>query len=133
MSTQTEYYGNSYYTWQRSIGELGASLDNWKFRRFLNNRMAVLDFGCGGGFMLQSLPAAERWGVEVNSVAAREASTRLDHVVTAIEDVPVAKRFDAVISHHALEHVENPLDVLRELRTRLRPGGRTVLVVPAES
>jgi SAM-dependent methyltransferase len=133
MSTQTEYYGKSYYDWQRSIGEIGASLDSWKFRPFLSTEMAVLDFGCGGGFMLELLPARQRWGVEVNSIAAREAATRLDSVVGSISEIPSSKQFDTIISNHALEHVENPLDSLRQLRAALRMGGKAVFVVPAES
>jgi len=133
VTYEAQFYGDAYYAWQRSAGQLGAELDNWKFQPFLNPQIAVLDFGCGGGFMLAALPASERWGIEVNPVAAREASTRLDRVVPAIRAIPVDKQFDAIVSHHALEHVENPLEVLQELRGKLHPGGRAIFVVPAES
>jgi SAM-dependent methyltransferase len=132
VSSGTQFYGDTYYAWQRCAGQLGAELDSWKFRPFLNPHVSVLDFGCGGGFMLASLPASERWGIEVNPVAAREASTRLDRVVGNIQEIPVGKQFDAILSHHALEHVENPLEILRELRIKLRPGGTTIFIVPAE-
>jgi 2-polyprenyl-3-methyl-5-hydroxy-6-metoxy-1,4-benzoquinol methylase len=38
---------------------------------------------------------------------------------------------DVIISHHALEHVDHPLDILQKLRERLKPGGRIVFVVPS--
>jgi SAM-dependent methyltransferase len=129
----TTCYDQAYYAWQRQSGELGAQLDSWKFRPFLNDQMRVLDFGCGGGFMLASLPARERWGVEINPAAALEAATRLDRVVASVSDIPPDQRFDVIVSHHALEHVERPLDSLRELRPKLASGGKAIFIVPAES
>jgi len=129
----TPYYDEAYYAWQRHTGELGAELDVWKFRPFVTDRMRVLDFGCGGGFMLEALPARERWGVEVNAAAALEAAKRLDFVLGSVSDIPPGQKFDVIISHHALEHVEAPLDVLKELRPNLASGGKAIFVVPAES
>ena len=129
----TTYYDQAYYTWQRHSGELSAQLDSWKFRPFLNDQMRVLDFGCGGGFMLASLPARERWGVEINPVAALEAAKRLDRVLCSVSDIPPDQKFDVIVSHHALEHVERPLDTLRELRPKLASGGKAIFIVPAES
>src|SRR5262249_55067297 len=41
-------------------------------------------------------------------------------------------RFDVIISHHALEHVDAPLEIVQKLGARLRPAGRVVFVVPSE-
>jgi|SRR5712664_1454415 len=133
LNVSTTYYNEAYYAWQGKSGELGAQIDAWKFRPFLNDQMRVLDFGCGGGFMLASLPARERWGVEVNPVAAREAAKRLDRVLCSVSDIPPDQKIDAIISHHALEHVERPLDTLRDLRPMLASSGRVIFIVPAES
>jgi SAM-dependent methyltransferase len=38
--------------------------------------------------------------------------------------------FDAVVCVEAIEHVENPFHLLRELRRVLRPGGRLILTTP---
>ena len=37
---------------------------------------------------------------------------------------------DAVTCHHVLEHVEAPVEILRSLALKLRPGGLLVLHVP---
>lgn len=132
-TSQPMHYDGDYYAWQRQSGVAGAALDNWKFRPFLNDQMRVLDFGCGGGFMLASLPAKERWGVEVNAAAASEAAKLLDRVVPSISAIPSEQRFEAVISNHALEHVEQPLDILRELRGILANKSMVIFVVPSES
>ena len=40
---------------------------------------------------------------------------------------------DIIISTHTLEHVENPLGALRELRNKLKENGKAVFHVPNES
>src|SRR5579871_3568242 len=126
------YYDASYFAWQCPGGEFAAVLDRWKFEPFIQANDVVLDFGCGGGFLLGALQCKERFGVEVNA-AAREAAARHVRVYPGITDLPDGVRFDVIISHHALEHVDRPLDVLRELASRLVPTGRMVFVVPSES
>lgn len=128
-----QHYDASYFAWQRKHcgGPQSALMDRWKFESFLSPRDVLLDFGCGGGFLLQALSCGSKYGVEVNS-AAREEAALNGHVYADIEDLPESIAFDAIISHHALEHVDNPLDILRKLRARLRQGGKVVFVVPTE-
>lgn len=92
----------------------------------------LLDFGCGTGGVAQQLPARRRIGIEINETAAAEARTRLDEVFDSLGLAPDAS-VDVAISFHALEHVSSPLDVLRELRRVIRPGGRLRVIVPSES
>ena len=40
---------------------------------------------------------------------------------------------DAIISNHALEHVEDPLRELQKLASQLKPGGFLVLIVPCDA
>ena len=52
-------------------------------------------------------------------------------IVGSLEALPVAARsFDAVVSTQVLEHVAEPLLVLRELHRVLRPAGKLYLTVP---
>jgi SAM-dependent methyltransferase len=126
------HYGGSYFAWQRSGGELVASADRWKFEPFIHPDDVVLDFGCGGGYLLATIPCRARYGVELNPTARREAAQRME-VFEEIDRLPADLHFDAIISHHALEHVDYPLDILRKLRERLKPQGTMIFVVPSES
>lgn len=48
-----------------------------------------------------------------------------------IEAMPFAEAtFDLVIANHVLEHVDDDLRALREIRRVLRPGGRAILQTP---
>ncbi|HVZ48671.1 MAG TPA: class I SAM-dependent methyltransferase [Gemmatimonadaceae bacterium] len=123
--------GEEYFAWQAGIGRLGGTLDRWKFEAFVRPTDAVLDFGCGGGFLLDTLACARKVGVELNAAPRRHAASLGIEVHESLASVPDAS-VDVVISNHALEHVRAPHDVLAECLRVLRPGGRAVVVVPYE-
>jgi len=97
----------------------------------------VLEVGCGeGGFgaLLKNGMGIRVWGVEVDAVAARAASRRLDRVLPGTFDgvrrqLP-SRRFDAVVFNDVLEHMEDPGKALRETVRLLSPGGVVVASVP---
>lgn len=122
-------YDRDYFEWQRVVGEFGGEMNRFKFEPFLSPGDAVLDFGCGGGYLLERLPGVAKAGVEINEAARAEATRRGLTVYESIDATPddVAT---VIVSHHALEHVERPLDAVRDLRPKLRDGGRMVFVVP---
>ena len=47
------------------------------------------------------------------------------------EDLP-SNKFDLIISNNALEHTENPLQELKNLRKSLVQGGKICIVVPLD-
>jgi SAM-dependent methyltransferase len=126
------HYDASYFAWQCSGGELSAVLDRWEFEPFVGRDDVVLDFGCGGGYLLEALPCYARYGVEPNPEARKQA-LKAARVYSDLDELPQNIFFDTIISHHCLEHVDHPLNVLRKLRSRLKPGGKLVFVVPSES
>jgi SAM-dependent methyltransferase len=132
MTTQVQaHYDTAYFAWQQPGGQASAILDAWKFKPFLASDDVVLDFGCGGGYLLSALPCRSRYGVELNPAARQEAGRRF-RVLADVDELPCDLLFDVIISHHALEHVDHPLEVLRKLRRQLKPGGQAVVVVPSD-
>lgn len=67
-------YGDQYFRWQRKIGEFEAKVGLYKFSKFVKPDDRVIDFGCGGWYMLRSLNCKDRIGIEVNESARRSGS-----------------------------------------------------------
>lgn len=124
--------GIEYFAYQNGMGALSAILDSWKFTPFIKPSDTLLDFGCGGGWLLKQLPATRKLGVELNP-AARACCKEIGiEAVASVGDLPGDLCFDVIISHHALEHVPYPIQALTELRRKLRPTGRMIIVVPLD-
>lgn len=77
------------------------------------------------GFELTVVEAARNFCVEI---AARHPSVTV--VESIIEDFSSKPIFDTVILGHVLEHVEDPVQVLRLVRRWLAPAGRVFAAVP---
>ena len=94
----------------------------------------VLDVGCHTGDLLVQLRerGLEVAGIESSSDGARACRERgLSVTQGLVEDVPLPSgRFGTILMSHVLEHVRDPVAVLRKLKAALTPGGRIVVAVP---
>lgn len=93
----------------------------------------VLDVGCGNGrFLLRALQAGwEVKGIEPDMKAAKSAQLAGVPVSQqGIEDTPGRGDFDVVTCSHVIEHVHDPLTLLRNVKSHLRPGGQLWLATP---
>lgn len=94
----------------------------------------LLDVGCGDGdFIFRARQHGWRVrGSEVNVAAvksARAAGLTVD--LGELESVGYGSQsFDVVRAWHVLEHVPEPLNLLRQMRRLLRPGGLAIVGVP---
>jgi SAM-dependent methyltransferase len=102
---------------------------------FLNAGDRMLDVGAGGGevvYVLRRLGFDAR-GLEPDEQYARHAREALGIPVDTgfVQDASFPpSSFDAVTMYHALEHVEDPVGILRTLRGWLKDGGVLLLEVP---
>lgn len=128
----SKHYDKDYFGWQASIGEFGGWANQSKFVDYISPEDTVLDFGCGGGFLLKNINCNRKIGVEVNQSAIQTAKKNGVQVYRNVEDVPDAS-IDVIISNNALEHTLRPLDELRSLYKKLKKGGKIIFVVPCES
>lgn len=113
-------------------------------RPFVNEGMAVLDFGCGPGYF--TLELARRVGPSGNVTAVDLQPGMLDkaraklqraglsgrvgfHLCRA-EAIGLADAFDFILVFHVLHEVPDPAGFLRELKALLKPGGRALVAEP---
>ena len=125
-------YNKTYFDWQKHDGMFGAIANRPKFQTLIKEGCKVLDFGCGGGYLLASFDKIERHGVEINTEAHNECKLNLDKVYKTSSEIP-KNYFDLIISNNALEHVENPLQELKNLYEGLKDGGKICIVVPCDN
>jgi SAM-dependent methyltransferase len=123
--------GGKYFSWQQAAGRKGAIYNLKLFAPYIHEDHDVLDFGCGGGYILEALHCREKVGVEINPVAQIEAMKMGIQTCSTLADL-TGRTFDRIISSHCLEHVANPYESLCQMRGLLRQNGRLILLLPVD-
>lgn len=126
------HYQNKYYFWQKSIGEFGGRANLAKFASYIHSDDKIIDFGCGGGFLLANIVCREKIGVDVNQAAIKAVKQKGMKAYRSLAQVS-DNWADLVISNSALEHVDQPLREVQLIYRKLKSGGKAVFVVPCES
>jgi SAM-dependent methyltransferase len=95
----------------------------------------LLDVGCGDGLFLVRMRELgwEVQGIEPDRAAASVAQSvhGLPVLTSAIEEASLAESsFDVITLGHVIEHVYDPVAVLRRCGRLLKPGGTLVVVTP---
>jgi SAM-dependent methyltransferase len=101
------------------------------FAPFIREGQDVLEFGCGGGYLLAALRCREKVGIEINPAARAEAAMNDIRTFSTLTELPEVA-VDRIISSHCLEHVTNPYESLCTMRRLLRQGGRLILLLPVD-
>jgi predicted RNA methylase len=91
VETISKHYNEKYFAFQRSIGEFGGWANTAKFEKYIQSDSDVLDFGCGGGFLLKQLGCRKNVGVEVNPIAQKIARENQIEVYTALKTIQVCR------------------------------------------
>jgi SAM-dependent methyltransferase len=125
------YYDSQYFAKQKESGAFGAKANLWLFEQYIRSTDVVVDFGCGGGFLLKAINCRAKFGVEINPVAQGEARQNGLHVVSDLVELDDGCA-DVIISNHALEHTFDPFAKVKLAFTKLKGNGRAVFVVPCE-
>lgn len=126
------HYNENYFNWQKDIGAFGGWAELIKFEKQITPEMNVIDFGCGGGYLLKQIKCKDKIGVDISDFARENAEHLGIKSYKHVEEVP-DNWADCIISNHALEHVSDPFAEISILKEKLKKGGKVVFVVPYDS
>ena len=100
----------------------------------------IIDLGCGDGVLTYELSRrnAESYGVDISADAigfakqkhASLGSTASFYVESCIETHFNNSFFDAVVSSDVIEHLLEPIKLLKEIDRILKPGGVAIISTP---
>lgn len=128
------YYQEDYFeNYQKRIGDFGGKANLFKFEKFINSNDVVLDFGCGGGFLLKNINCFNKVGIELNPIA-RGYCVNVNKI-NCYEDIDKVENgsIDVIISNHCLEHTLSPYELIHKMYDKLKKGGKIIIVVPLDS
>ena len=88
----------------------------------------IVDVGCGRGFLFDAIKGWENYGVDIS----HQATGSLKNVVCGtLEDANYeSDYFDVAVLSNIIEHVEDPIELLKETRRILKPNGKLILETP---
>lgn len=104
-------------------------------KKMLKERSKILDVGCGGGDILYMYKKAgfQAYGVELSPEASRNARVKyglnvFQGSLTEADFEP--DYFDAITFYHAVEHLKDPLLVLKKTYRIIKDTGIVMIQIP---
>jgi SAM-dependent methyltransferase len=122
--------------WYRARREVIAALI--RRRAMPPKKSHILEIGCGTGHNLAMLGSfGEVDALELDEEARTIAEQRLGRKVMSaplpeIEGVPEC-HYDLIGAFDVIEHIDDDVAALKSIASRLKPGGKLVVTVPAHS
>jgi 2-polyprenyl-3-methyl-5-hydroxy-6-metoxy-1,4-benzoquinol methylase len=127
VTSHPNYYPSVRWEWRSVVEKIA--------RAAAVRRTSVLDVGCGSGDFLakvKSIPGVDAWGVDTTMTSVEKARARglkadcadLDRFLS----LNPSRRFDFVTSFHCVEHVQNPISFMEDIKRLLNPIGGVALV-----
>lgn len=125
------------YTGALSLANLEVNSSHGKMLSMVPPGSRILEIGCANGRFTSVLVenGCRVVGVELDPGAASDAAKFCEQVIVGNLEDPTVQRqipdgFDLLLFGDVLEHLAEPWNVLRALRSRLKPGGCIVVSIP---
>ena len=109
----------------------------WRLLKDLDRDLSILEVGCSGGPLIRLLQRegfAKIAGIDINECSVQLCRSFGDAAVKVADGCSTGfsdEQFDIVIASDVLEHIEDPIQGLREWLRILRPKGMVLVFVPA--
>ena len=132
------YYGDLYALEARNYWfRARNALLTWALRKYFPAARNLLEIGCGTGFVLAgiagAMPQLAIHASEISSGGLPYAASRVPQAELFQMDaraIPYAEHFDIIGLFDVLEHIEDDVLVVAQVRRALRRGGGLMITVP---
>lgn len=98
-----------------------------------NNYRNILDFGCWDGFFIDIISKKNKnlkiSGVDIDENAIEICKSKNIKAYSDIENIK--EKYELIYSFNVLEHIQDDVEVLKKLRSKLNDDGKIFLYLPA--
>lgn len=101
--------------------------------KFIRKNYSILDFGAGTGSLARAIREVIS-GINITCIEADKSANKILKIsgLTAYESISeVSEKFNAILLIEVIEHVEEPVQLLRALNEILQPGGEIFITTPS--
>jgi SAM-dependent methyltransferase len=102
---------------------------------FFNPFSRILDFGAGPGFFSDAvrriLIDPDITCVEASDSMRRHLESKGFRVFSQLEEVPSSEKYNSVIIKEVIEHVFDPVSILKGIKKIIAPNGKVLVTTPA--
>lgn len=139
LEEEKEFYENIYRfhyetqdaesLWLESLPEAQRRVE--RFFHLFTPQTRILEIGCASGFFVSEVQkhVKSATGVELTKEYVNYAKGKGLDVRLSLDEVKDSS-CDLVFMFHVLEHIENPVEFLKEVKKKLIPGGTLIVEVP---
>lgn len=115
--------------WRESLPEAQRRVK--RFLDFFTPQTRLLEIGCASGFFVSEVRknVKSATGVELTKeyvIFAKEKGLDVRSSLNEVDD----DAYDLVFMFHVLEHIDDPIEFLKEVKTKIAPGGKLIVEVP---
>ena len=134
--------GNPTYKGEKLLSEIDSNLVKYSnhivdlflesFELQPSNQAQIVDFGAGQGTLAEiwaSKTSYKPFCVELDPQLIKLLRDKGFRVFANLTEIPLGS--DLIYTSNVLEHIEDDLAILRDLKRNLKPGGYLVIYVPA--
>jgi SAM-dependent methyltransferase len=108
---------------------------NWLSESNIPLKGSLLDLGCGNGSFMKAFGNYyKNW--EMTGLELDDKNKKIIENIPGVKKLHIGDietlndKFDLIVLIHALEHLTEPIEILKKLKSKLNPGGYVFIEVP---